>query len=328
VLQILLLILLTVTDLASAEESGEGAQAILQKMAKAMAYTNYQGTVVFLKNDKLETMKYFHTSEQNKQQERLVSLNSPLREIVRNSDEVRCHFKATQQVIVDHRPYEHSFIVDVPDSFEGLDSTYEFETMGEEDVAMLPAVMIAIKPKDEFRYDRRIWVAKNHFLPLKAVVYDANGKILEQVVFTELKVDKQLDEKQLAQTNSPNATADSVDHKKPNHTVLPVDAAFELTTLPQGFKKIFFTRKPLNKSEQPVDHLLLGDGFATVSVYMKENAPDPEAKPSPAEEIQTLGAVNSLSLTVSDSQITVLGEVPIPTIKFIAENIKLLAHPN
>jgi sigma-E factor negative regulatory protein RseB len=265
-------------------------------------------------------MKYFHVALADKEQERLVSLNSPLREIVRNSDEVRCHFKATQHVLVDHRPYEHSFIVDVPDNLDGLESSYEFELGGEEEVAMLPTIMVAIKPKDGFRYSRRLWVAKDYFLPLKAVVLDANGKVLEQVVFTDLKVENKPEEKRQRQ---PDLQAEL----SAKHSPLPEepsgDADFELTELPAGFKKIFFSRRPLNKSEQPVDHLLLGDGFATVSVYMKKINSASDAENRLPEEYHTVGAINSLSRKISDSQLTVLGEVPLPTIKFIAENIKL-----
>ena len=324
VLQFLLPILFAVTGLAAADETTANAKQLLQKMAKAMALSNYQGTVVFLKNEKLETMKYFHTTRENKQQERLVSLNSPLREIVRDSDEVRCHFKATQQVIIDHRPFEHSFIVDAPDNLDGLESSYEFEVIGEEDIAMLPSVMVAIKPKDELRYHRRIWVAKDYFLPLKAAVYDTNDKILEQVVFTDLKVGKKPDEKQLSLTEKPVTKLNNYVEPNKKQVNLSDQAAFELTELPKGFKKIFFIRKPLHKSEQPVDHLLLGDGFSTVSVYMKKNVPeDADAESQSSEDVHTVGAVNSFSRTIADFQLTVLGEVPIPTVKFIAKNIKL-----
>lgn len=322
VLQNLLLILVTVTGLASANEPTAGAKEILQKMAKAMSASTYQGTVVFLKHDKLETMKYSHTVLQNKQQERLVSLNSPLREIVRNSDEVSCFFKTTGQVVAEHRPYERSFIVNVPYNLDGLESSYEFEIGGEEDVAMLPAFMVNIKTKDEFRFNRKIWVARDHFLPLKAVVYDGNGKVLEQVVFTDLKVEKKPDEKQPPPTDKPAAKPELGLKHNLEQDNLSGNAAFEITALPEGFKKIFFSRKPLNQSEQPVDHLLLSDGFATVSVYMKKINPETDADVQLPEEIHT-GALNSQSRRVSDSQLTVLGEVPVSTVKFIAENIKL-----
>ncbi|MBK8815247.1 MAG: MucB/RseB C-terminal domain-containing protein [Methylococcaceae bacterium] len=301
-----------------AQENPLTAKQILEKMAKAMEVSSYQGTVVFLKNDKLEAMKYFHTVQKDSQQERLVSLNSPLREIIRNSDEVKCSFKMTQQVIVDHRPYEHSFIVDVPKNLDELETSYRFEIVGEEDVAMMPAYVVAIQPKDEFRYVRKIWISKQQYLPLKAVVYDLSGVVLEQVVFTEMQINRQE-----AVTSAEIAKATPAAQPAKDGLDMQNQAAFELSALPQGFKKVFFARKPIHKSGLPVDHLLLSDGFASVSVYL-ESDKDKDSSDSPLPEgIHAVGAINSMSRRLADSQLTVLGEVPASTVKLIAESVKL-----
>lgn len=316
---VLLVILCAAMGAVSAEEAPLAAKQILQKMVKAMAVSNFQGTVVFLKNDKLEAMKYFHTSAKDKEQERLVSLNSPPREIVRDSDEIKCLYKLTQQVIIDHRPYEHSFIVDVPKNLDEMDASYQFELVGEEDVAMLPSYVVAIKPKDDFRYVRKIWVAKDQLLPMKAVVYDRGGLVLEQVVFTEIQIKKPTPTKfkETAVAPAQTQSGDISNLETSNQ------AAFEVTALPQGFKQIFFSRKPLHQSDQPVDHLLLSDGFASVSVYLESKKPDTAADASVPEGMHSVGAINSMSRNLTDSQLTVLGEVPAATVKFIAEGVKL-----
>src|SRR5664279_1343114 len=104
------IVLLLSIGVASAREPGLNAQQVLVKMNHAMEVLNYQGTVAFLKNGKLEPMKYVHAAKNGVQQERLSSLNSPLREIIRDAGEVSCLFKETQQTLVDHRPFEHSFL--------------------------------------------------------------------------------------------------------------------------------------------------------------------------------------------------------------------------
>jgi sigma-E factor negative regulatory protein RseB len=318
VVQFFLGLALVVATSVSVAESTLTAKQVLQKMVGAMAVSNYQGTVVFLKNDKLEAMKYSHTVEKDREQERLVSLNSPQREIVRNSDEVRCFYKLTRQVIVDHRPYEHSFIVDVPKNLDELDASYQFELAGEEDVAMLPSYVIAIQPKDDFRYARKIWIGKAQFLPLKAVVYDLTGLVLEQVVFTDIEFNHQPQAKVVnvagmsPQMEAPVRAAESINQP-----------SFELTALPQGFKQIFFTRKPVHQNDQPVDHLLLSDGFASVSVYLEPKKANASVDSNIPEGIHKVGAVNSLSRTMTGFQLTVLGEVPPATVKYMAEGVKL-----
>ncbi len=322
--QFLFALLCVVMGTATAVENPLTAKQILQKMTKAMELSDYQGTVVFLKNDKLEAMKYFHTKAKDKGQERLVSLNSPPREIVRNSDEIKCLYKLTRQVIVDHRPYEHSFIVDVPKNLDALDTSYDFEVIGEEDVAMMPSFVVAIKPKDDFRYIRKIWIAKEHFLPMKAAVYDLSGIVLEQVVFTEMQVNNkpadQVTETALAEPTTPSNDETPASSDSSNQ------AAFEVTALPPGFKQIFFSRKPLHQSDQPVDHVLLSDGFASVSVYLETKKADSTRDSPLPEGIHSVGAINSMIRILADSQLTVLGEVPASTVKFIAEGVKL-RHP-
>jgi sigma-E factor negative regulatory protein RseB len=307
------LVLLLSTKTVFAADVELNARQALTKMTNAMRVLNYQGTVAFLRNGKLETMKYFHAAEKGIEQERLLSLNSPLREIIRDADKVSCLFKSTQQAVVDHRPVGHSFLVDVPQDLDELSAVYDFKMAGEEDVAMLPAYVIAIQPKDDFRYVRKIWIEKQQFLPLKVAVYDLSGTVLEQVVFTDLEVKEALP---FVEAKFGEAT-ENVKHIHQLQAQASDQATFVVNNLPPGFEEIFFTRRPIHNSNQPVDHLLLSDGFAAVSVYMENK------NTAMQQGLQSVGAVNSFSRTIDDWQLTVMGEVPAKTVKFIAEGIKL-----
>ena len=306
-------VLLLSIGIVSARESELNGQQVLEKMNHAMEVLNYQGTVAFLKNGKLEPMKYVHAAEKGVQQERLLSLNSPLREIVRDAGKVSCLFKETQRMIVDHRPFERSFLVDVPKNLDEMGSIYQFEMVGEENIAMLPSYVVAIQPKDNARYPRKIWIEKKQFLPLKAVLYDNSGIPLEQVVFTEIEVKDML----------PFVDVKFLDAAHPAQHIHQLQrqssdqAAFVVTELPKGFREVFFTRKPMHNAEQPVDHLLLSDGFTTVSIYMENKSAAMQSG------LQSVGAVNSYSRTINNYQLTVMGEVPAETVKYIAEGIKL-----
>jgi sigma-E factor negative regulatory protein RseB len=299
----------------------EGRQALLN-MSKAMKTLNYQGTVVFLRNGKLETMKYFHAAKNDTEQERLLSLNSPLREIIRDANQVSCHFKTTQQIIVDYRPFERSFLLDIPKNINELKDAYSFDLVGEENIAMQPAYVIAIQPQDNFRYNRKIWVDKKYFLPLKVVIYDFSGLPLEQVLFTELQVVDSLpfvnvklpDKVPSIKKENVDLLAQSTQSESSNQ------ASFVVNELPHGFQEIFFTRSPVHNSDQLVDHMVLSDGFSSVSVYMENKNATMQSG------LQSIGAVNSFSRTIDDFELTVMGEVPATTVKFIAEGIKLRNH--
>ncbi|WP_374090829.1 MucB/RseB C-terminal domain-containing protein [Methylomicrobium lacus] len=275
-----------------------------------MRALNYEGTVVFLRNGRLESMKYSHASALGREQERLVSLNSPLREIVRNGDQVSCRYNDTQTVVFDQRPFEHSFLVNFSSPLDEIAHLYDFVLSGEEDVAMFPAYVIDIRPKDEFRYARRIWVEKLQFLPLKVMVYDLNGALLEQVVFTEQHVKESL----------PFSEVNPEDAKSRDRALkesVPEALRFTVANPPAGFKEVYFARKTMHDSRLPVEHLRMTDGLASVSVYMENKNPEIESG------LRSVGAVNFYSRNLDDYQVTVMGEVPPLTVKTIAEGIGL-----
>ncbi|MGR9000055.1 MAG: MucB/RseB C-terminal domain-containing protein [Gammaproteobacteria bacterium] len=318
VIKLFVVVMLLSTGRVLADETEINALQALTKMSHAMEVLNYQGTVAFLRNGKLEPMRYVHAAKKGVEQERLLSLNSPMREIIRDSDKVSCLYKETQQIVVDHRPFERSFLFDIPRKLDNLEAIYRFEIVGEEDVVMLPSYVVAIQPKDNFRYLRKIWVEKRQFLPLKVAVYDRTGETLEQVVFTEIEVKKALPfvDVNFSETSPP------VQHIHQLKSQSSDQAAFIVTNIPQGFREIFFTRRPMHKTGELVDHLLLSDGFASVSVYMEIKSAGMQSG------LQTAGAVNSFSRTIGDAQVTVMGEVPAETVKFVAEGIKLRNSKN
>ncbi len=306
-------LLLLSTGNVLAREPELNALQLLVKMNHAMEVLNYQGTVAFFKNNKLEPMKYIHAAAKGVQQERLLSLNSPLREITRDAGKVSCLFKESQQTIIDHRPFERSFLVDVPKNLDEMAAIYQFEIVGEENIALLPSYVVAIQPKDNARYSRRIWIGKQQFLPLKVVVYDNSGIPLEQIVFTEIEVKDTLPFADIK-------VSDAAHSARHIHELEPLStdhAAFFLTALPKGFREVFFIRKPMHNGGQPVDHLLLSDGFTTVSIYMENKNAGMQSG------LQSVGSVNSYSRTISNYQLTVMGEVPEETVKLIADGINL-----
>ncbi|NOQ76504.1 MAG: outer membrane lipoprotein-sorting protein [Methylococcaceae bacterium] len=296
-----------------ANESEMNGVQWLKNMSQAMKALNYQGTVAFFKNGRLDTMKYFHVSENEREQERLLSLNSPMREVIREAGTVRCVFKKTKKNVLNHRPINDSFIIDLPDDFSNITSAYQLMIKDEESVAMLPAYVLSIEPIDEYRYRRKIWIDKASFLPLKTEVYDLSGVTVEQVVFTDIEVGLKL-----AFVNIDNESKD-VDVKHVHRSKLaPInEASFILQNLPLNFHLVFFTQMNRENSTSAVEHALLSDGFSSVSVYKEAKASDTQ------EGLQTLGSVKSFTQVVDGFQITVMGEVPARTVQFIAQGVKL-----
>ncbi|MDQ7091960.1 MAG: MucB/RseB C-terminal domain-containing protein [Methylococcales bacterium] len=285
----------------------------LTQMQHSMQSLNYQGTVVFFKNNKLDSMSYFHAVNKGQEQEYLLSLNSPMREILRNEGNVSCIFKDSKKVEINHLPNNRSFIIDLPENFQHQAAYYEFELKNQAKVAGLTAQVIVIKPKDELRYLRKIWVDQQHFIPLKAEVYNHAGAIIEQVMFTELKVKKNLPFVSL------NIVSDhlKVKHIHQSHLQTRDQSKFVINNIPQGFEEVFFMQMKMHGSNQAVEHLLLSDGFSSVSIYQEISE---EMIPA---GIQSAGSINSLVKKIKGFQFVVIGDVPVKTIQLIAEGIRL-----
>lgn len=294
-----------------AEQSPLSAQQWLENMSQAMKALKYHGTVNFAKNNRFDTMKYFHSIDEGHEQEKLLSLNSPMREVIREAGIVRCVFKDTNKIVINDRPVSQSFIVDLPSDFSDSSAVYHFSLGGEESIAMQPTQVISIEAKDKFRYRRKIWIDKQYFLPLKVQVYDLNGKTLEHVAFTDIQVE-QVNES--ADTVTQRVKTPTRDFKKKPSS--DDEADFILKYIPPGFKIVFFL--PMNKddSTQAVDHLLLSDGFSSISIYREKKADDAK------NGLQTLGSVNSFTHIIANDQLTAMGEVPAKTVQFIAQGVQ------
>ncbi len=295
----------------TAVNAAEPAQPIemLSAMTAAMADLNYRGTVAIFKNDKLDTLQYFHSAQNGQEQERLLSLNSPAREVVREGDVVSCLFTATHLAIIDHKPVGQSFLQDFPDDPKILEKYYDIAAEGEALIALQAAEVIALKPRDQYRYTRKIWIAKESHLPLKIEVQDFTGGTLEQVIFTDLQTPSSL----------PRVTL-NIDMTKAQHIHEFEDVGLdklpmELQNIPVGFEKKFFSRTHLHSANDQVYQLLLSDGLSSVSIYM-------EKKPKNYHVgLQTAGAVNSLSRIIGDYLIIVIGDVPAAMAEFIVQGI-------
>ena len=71
-------------------------------------------------------------------------------------------------------------------------------------------------------------------------------------------------------------------------------------------------------SSEPVAHLVFTDGVASVSVFVEPRKPDAQAAEGPSR----VGSSSAFTTVVDDHQVTVVGEVPPNTVKFIATQVK------
>lgn len=286
---------------------------VFVRMLQAIDALNYQGTVAILKNGKLDTMRYVHTVENGVSQERLSTLNSPLSEIIRTSDKILYEFQKSNNVIITPPSVRRSFFMDLPDKVEDVDANYDFIFSGEESIALKPTQVLLIRPKDKLRYMRKIWIEKNHYLPLRFELLDSSGMALEQAVFINIEIKKTLPLVTISDTDQVN-----IKHIHQLKELPFSETQFVIDNLPSGFYQVFFTRRTMRSLDKLVEHLLLNDGFSSVSVYFERGN-----KVALAPRLTQAGAINSYARQIGENRLTVLGEVPMKTVELIAKSIRL-----
>ncbi|MGH8559604.1 MAG: MucB/RseB C-terminal domain-containing protein [Methylococcales bacterium] len=313
---ILILGLVQAFDVSSDENSGQSARLLLMEMSEAVKNLNYRGTVVYLRDKEAETMRVFHAQRGGVEKERVVALNSPMREVIRSDKEVTCYLPDARLVYVSRNTAHRSFLVQVPENLDSNAPFYEYLLAGREYVIQKESQIIELKPKDEFRYGRKIWVDLETRLPLRFELFDEKRELVEQMMFTDLEVVDQLPAESLAvSANIKTSDWEVRDGESPQD----VNHMWTFIGIPEGFRQVFYRRSIMPTDKQAVEHILFSDGFSSVSVYV-----DKPGKDNVASDHKQWGAIHSYSRLLDGYQITVLGAVPGRTVQTIGDGINYI----
>jgi len=295
------------------------AKQLLERMIQAVHSLDYQGTFIHLHDNQLEAMHIVHAIKDGKLQERLISLNGAPREVIRDHTSVTCVMPETEQVSVDKRPLSGTFLALLPEELDQLDAYYVFKLLGKGRVAGRTAKVVAIIPKDGYRYGYRFFVDEQSALPLKSDLMNERGKAVEQTMFTQLEVGvaevKELQDELLA-AHRPFKVR-TVDETKADAGRSP-GATWEFDKLPKGFHVNTRNLLPDTDSNQMIEHYVLSDGLASLSVFIE--APDEEAA---LKGVSRLGAINAWGGEVAGYQVTAVGEVPAVTLLDVVDAMRL-----
>lgn len=288
----------------------------LTDMRHAVAERNYKGVVAYLKDgQQMESFQLFHAAKSGVEQERLVSMNSPLREVIRSAEKVSCYFPDTKKVFIENKPGNRSSaLVDLPEDLSQLSRYYRVNLQGQEYVANRLSQVVGIEPRDDYRYARLIWVDTESKLPLKFEMLDEDGQTVEQMIFTSVSLESAIPQKDL----EPSVATDSFTQQTGQTETLPLDSLrWTLQNVPEGFRIVSYTRMKRASAKRAVDHVLLSDGFSSVSIYLET-----EKGGFTTQYSKRLGTLNAKSLRIDDYSATVMGEVPAKTVESIAHGLK------
>lgn len=286
----------------------------LTKASKAVRTTDYRGTLVYLRDGNMDTLRVVHRYCDGRERERLVSQSGQRREIIRNDGSVTAVLPDQQMVLVaDHSRQNLLSNVAQIDS-EDLDENYRVRDLGKRRQAGRMCRAIAVEPKDEYRYGYRLLIDEKTHLPLKLDLV-RDGEVLEQLLFTDISFPETIPDTALEPTFATEGFR-WVRHKPLDEPSVKAESTWQASKLPPGFE-LAETGVRRVGGDVMARQLLFTDGVATVSAFI---AAGDEARGFSGET--TMGAVNAFGRQVDGHQITVVGEVPEATVRQIAEHIR------
>ena len=294
-----------------------GAHEWLHRMSMASHSLNYSGTFVYQHEGRLESMQILHAMDDKGERERLISLTGPRREVLRDNSLVTCVLGDSHSVVVNKSRPKVAYPTSFPRELDKIETNYQFDVVGDDRVAGMDCKVVVVQPRDHFRYGRRLCVHADSYLLLRSELTDMHGKVVEQFMFTKVQFPKTISEQELLPSL---IGADFNWKRQPENSSIesaPEDISkWEITRLPRGFVLTDRTWDQLS-ADASVEHWIFSDGLASISVYVEQSPEEHD----PYGGVSRRGALNAFGTMVANHYVTVVGEVPLATVKMIGRSV-------
>ncbi len=297
----LLLASLAVTQVAA---SPELEVEPFERMRQALSTLNYSGVLVYSHDNRMETLRIVQRVTNGRVQAELESLNGPSRGMKQEDGQVTCRLSGEHLIAVAQRALGQD---GKPLKAKDLAPYYLVQSQGEARVADRQTQVLGILPTDALRYGYRFFLDTHTGLPLKLDLIGGDARTLEQLMFTSLTLDPE--------TPAPPAEKASQETGDPAASTPLADLAWTFEGLPPGFTLVRAERT-LEASGRTLEHLVLSDGLAAISIYAEAGAEEGLRGGS------RIGAIHAHGGKVAGHQITVVGEAPAATVAAVLSAIK------
>ncbi len=286
----------------------------LDKMREAKNHQNYQGTLIVRQDDNLQAINVKQGVGENGGWQTMDYQTGEGQIIYRKNGQVKTIFPTKKLLTVSEIMEGVSAkgpLHSLPQNRDEIKQHYEFKLDGEERVANKATQIIKMIPKDRYRYGYTFWLDKQSGLLLKCDLMNSNGRVLEQLMYSNIELLQEAPEKNIDESKL--ASYEKVMLK--NHSDI-TEKNWQAKKIPAGF----MLTRAMKMNQQPAAyHLVYSDGMASVSVFIEEAKND-------AEHIgqSSMGLVNAFSLRVNNNHITAIGEVPKSTVRMIAQSMQAI----
>jgi len=289
----------------------------LARTDQALATRNYEGVFVHEHAGETETLRVIHRVGPDGVSERLQSMDGSGREVIRKGSQLTCYLPDQRTALMEKTSDAGLLLGSLPRINATSAGLYQVTELHKARVSGRSARVIEVLPMDQMRYGYRVWIDEASAMPLKTQLRNSSGEVLEQIVFTDLRLPAHIADSEL------EPAVDAHNYRWVQHLVDSADArglsiSWEASVLPPGFRLTVDARQVLRSG--PVEHLVFSDGLASVSVFVEiGRAPRPDHG---TDDAATIGSSSAYSTVVQGYRVTAVGEVPPDTVRAIAQSIR------
>ena len=290
----------------------DDAQDWLTRLGQAEQQQSFQGAFVYERNGSFSTHNIWHRVQDGKVRERLIQLDGSAQEVVRIDGQTQC-VSGTLIAGLGDSPNSAARALDP----QKLKNWYDLAVIGKSRVAGRSAVIVSLTPRDQHRYGFELHLDKETGLPLKSLLLDDKGRLLERFQFTRLDTADAPSEKDLQASND----CKPVNLESDKASAVKSAQVWRSDWLPPGFELTSSTARKDPETKTQVNSLMYDDGLTRFSVFLEPlngaTVTDTRTQLGP-----TVAVSRRLTTAQGEMMVTVVGEIPVGTAERIALSMR------
>ena len=288
------------------------AQDWLTRLGQAEQQQSFHGTFVYERNGSFSTHNIWHRVQNGQVRERLMQLDGSAQEVVRIDGRTQC-VSGTLIAGLGDSPNAAARALDP----KKLKNWYDLAVIGKSRVAGRDAVIVSLTPRDQHRYGFELHLDKKTGLPLKSLLLNDKGQLLERFQFTSLDTDEIPSDKELLA----NADCKPINIGSDKASAAKAVQNWRSDWLPPGFELTSSSSHKDAQTKTQVSSLMYDDGLARFSVFLEPlngaTVTDTRTQLGP-----TVAVSRRLTTPQGEMMVTVVGEIPIGTAERIALSMR------
>lgn len=310
--------ILVASSASAAPENADSTSSpseLLIAATKAIQSASYRGTIINLQADDRNVLRIFHRRENGVEQQRLVAMTGPVREIIRKGSKVISILPSKEVVLISHQRRKGALGRLTQVTVKEIKQSYTLKMGGVQRIASRFCRVLRIIPRDKYRYGYRLALDKKTHLPLKLELVN-DQRVLERLMFARIRFEKTMPDRLFTsqyKLKGYRVIKHRAIEKSGEKTSAPKWTA---TRLPPGFERVASGVRKVSKNAV-VRQILYSDGLASVSAFIA-----PAGLRAPLKGSTSRGSVHAYGRQVDDRQVTVVGQVPTVTVKLIAKHLQ------